>query len=110
MARPRRAKLEEAKLSDDSTVFSAEITVAVGDRRHITLGYSREGMDRTAAIDKLRHEEGLVATGKWADPRPQEPTGAEVTFEVYASDWYAAKKREVSPNARKDLKWRLTST
>ncbi len=108
MARRRGAKLKEDRLSDKSIVFSADVTVAVGDRRHITLGYSREGMDRTAALKRLAQEEAKVALGQWEDPRPPEPTGAEVTFEVYASDWYAAKERELSENARKDLKWRLT--
>lgn len=70
MARRRGAKLKEDRLSDKSTVFSADVTVAVGDRRHITLGYSREGMDRTAALKRLAQEEAKVALGQWEDPRP----------------------------------------
>jgi hypothetical protein len=55
MARPRRAKLKAERLSDGSTAFSADVTVAVGERRHITLGYSREGTDRAAALTSQSH-------------------------------------------------------
>jgi integrase len=109
MARPRRAKLKEEELSDQSIVFSAELTVAVGDRRHVTLGYSREGMDRHAALGKLREEEAKIALGQWVDTRPAVPTGAQMTFAVYASEWLAAKNSEVSLNRRKDLRWQLTA-
>lgn len=108
MARPRRAKLVEDRLGDNSTVFWADVTVAVGDRRHITLGYSREGMNREEALSQLRDLEAQVRLGQWVDPRPAEPTGAQITFQQYASEWFAAKSREVSENRRKDLRWRLT--
>ncbi|MGO9319222.1 MAG: tyrosine-type recombinase/integrase [Solirubrobacteraceae bacterium] len=108
MPRPRGAKLKEDLLSDRSTVFWADVTVAVGDRRHITLGYSREGVDREAAREMLRKLEAKIALGLWVDPRPAEPTGPEITFQQYASDWFAAKSREVRENTRKDLEWQLT--
>ncbi len=108
MARPRRARLNEDSLSDGSTVFWADVTIAVGDRRHLTLGYSREGMDRAAALARLRKLEAKIALGQWVDPRQPEPTGAQTTFANYASEWFAAKSREVSENRRKDLHWRLT--
>jgi integrase len=108
MARPRQAKLKEDRLSDGSVVFWADVTVAVGDRRHITLGYSREGIDRATALKKLRHEELKIAAGQWVDPRPAKPTGAEITFQQYASEWFTAKSREVEKNTVADLRWRLT--
>jgi integrase len=108
MARPRQAKLKEDRLSDGSVVFWADVTVAVGDRRHVTVGHSREGIDRASALRKLRHEELKIAVGQWVDPRPAEPTGAEITFQRYASDWFATKSREVEKNTVADLRWRLT--
>lgn len=108
MARPRGAKLRQDRLSDGSTVFSADVTVAVGDRRHITLGHSREGIDLTAALKQLEKEQAKIALGRWVDPRPPEPTGADQTFEVYASNRFAEKSLEVSENRKKDLEWRLT--
>ncbi len=108
MARPRRTKLKEDRLSDGSIVFWADVTVAVGDRRHITLGHGREGIDRASALRKLRHEELRIAAGQWVDPRPVEPAGAEITFQRYASDWFAAKRREVEKHTVDDLEWRLT--
>lgn len=108
MARPRRAKLNENRLGDGSVVFWADVTVAVGDRRHITLGHSRDGTDRASALRKLRQEELKTAAGQWVDPRPAEPTGAQITFQQYASDWFAAKSREVQKRMVDDLRWRLT--
>jgi integrase len=108
MARPRRTKLKEDRLSDGSVVFWADVTVAVGDRRHITIGHSREGIDRATALSKLRHEELKIAAGQWVDPRPAEPTGAEITFQQYASEWFVAKGREVEKRTVDDLRWRLT--
>jgi hypothetical protein len=108
MARPRRTKLQEDRLSDGSVVFWADVTVAVGDRRHITIGHSREGIDRATALRKLRQEELKIAAGQWVDPRPAEPTGAEITFQQYASEWFAAKSREVEKRTVDDLRWRLT--
>jgi len=108
MARPRKAKLKEDRLSDGSVVFWADVTVAVGERRHVTVGHSREGIDRASALRKLRHEELKIAAGQWVDPRPGGPMGAEITFQRYASDWFAAKSREVEKNTVADLRWRLT--
>jgi integrase len=108
MARPRGAKLKEGRLSDGSIVFSAELTVAVGDRRHVTLGYSRDGMDRAAAQKMLAAEQAKIALGQWTDLRPIEPSGGAVTFQIYASDWFAVKRGELAPNSVKDYKWRLT--
>jgi hypothetical protein len=80
MARPRGAKLTQDRLSDGSIVFSAEVTVAVGDRRHVTLGYSREGMDHTAALKQLEKVQATVALGQWltrdqpSQPAPRSPS------------------------------------
>jgi hypothetical protein len=108
IARPRQSKLQEDRLSDGSVVFWADVTVAVGDRRHITIGHSREGTDRATALRKLRQEELKIAAGQWVDPRPAEPNGAEITFQRYASEWFAAKSREVEKRTVDHLRWRLT--
>jgi hypothetical protein len=50
----------------------------------------------------------MIALGRWVDPRPPQPSGAQLTFQQYASDWFAAKSREVSERRRADLRWRLT--
>jgi hypothetical protein len=96
MARSRRAKLEEERLGDGSIAFTARITVAAGDRRHVVLGYSRGGMDSKGALDELRHQERLVARGEWKDPRPTEPTGGDVLFLVFANQCHELKKLELS--------------
>ncbi len=107
MARPRRAKLEEEELGDGSIAFTARITVAVGDRRHVVLGYSRDGMDTEGALDELRHQERLVRRGQWVDPRPSEPTGGDVLFLVFANQCHELKKLELSERGSDYIRWAL---
>lgn len=109
MARPREAQVKERRLADDSVAYWARITVAVDDRRPVVLGYSREGIDREQACEELKRQQALVTLGKWEDPRPAEPTGDEVLFHAYASEWFAVKRRELSTGGKADYKWRLTS-
>ncbi len=108
MPRPRRAELQEEPLGDGSVAFCARITVGVGDRRHVTLGHSREGMDREGALTELRRQEARVALGQWTDPSSSEPTGGDVLFHVFASQWYMAKARELSERGAEYLHWALT--
>lgn len=107
MARPRRAKLEEEPLEDGTIAFTARPTVAVGDRRHVVLGYSRDGMDRADALDELRHQERLIARGKWKDPRPTQPPDGDVLFLVFANQCHALKKLELSERGSDYIRWAL---
>lgn len=107
MARPRKAKLEEERLGDGGVSFTARITVAPGDRRHVVLGYSRDGMDREEAEEELRHQEYLVRRGKWKDPRPAEPTGSDVVFLVFANQCYELMKLELSEGGSAYIRWAL---
>jgi hypothetical protein len=100
MARPRSSSVRKETLGDGSIVYWANLTVAVGDRRRITLGYSREGMSEAQAREELRRQETLVVLGKWQDPRPTEPTGGDRLFEPFANEAYAAKKRELADEGR----------
>jgi integrase len=106
MARPRSSSVRKETLGDGSIVYWANLTVAVGDRRRVTLGYSREGTSEAQARDELRRQEALVVLGKWQDPRPAEPTGGERLFEPFTNEVYAAKKRELSDEGRY-MRWAL---
>lgn len=68
----------------------------------------REGVDRESALRKLREEEAKIALGQWVDMRATAPIDAQITFEVYVSDWFSAKSCEVSENRREELRWQLT--
>ena len=107
MPRPRESEVKERRLADGSFAFWARITVGVGDRRFVTLGYSREGMDRAGAVKELVRQEALVTLGKWKDPRPSPNRGAEITFDAFAEKWFVAKCRKISPNTISDYRWRL---
>jgi integrase len=106
MARPRKSSVRKETLGDGSVVYWANLTVAVGDRRRVTLGYSREGVSEVQACEELRRQEALVVLGKWQDPRPAEPTGGERLFEPFANEVYAAKKRELADEGRY-MRWAL---
>lgn len=109
MTRPRDAQVYERRLSDGSVAYWAKLTVAVNDRRNVVLGHSREGMDRAQAIEELRRQQAAVTLGKWQDPDGGEPTGDELTFHAYASEWLERKRRELRPTTIADYEWRLTS-
>ncbi len=109
MTRPRHAQIRERRLSDGSIAYWARLSVAVNERRAVVLGYSREGMDREQAIEELRRQQAAVTLGKWRDPDGGEPTGDELTFHAYASEWLERKRRELRPTTIADYEWRLTS-
>jgi integrase len=99
----------ESPLADGSICFWTKLTVGVGDRRHVTLGYSREGMDQSTASEELKRQHALVTLGQWEEARSAEPTSDEILFHVFASEWFARKRRELEPNGRADYEWRLSS-
>ncbi len=107
MARPRGATVRERKLRDGSTTFWTQLTVGEHNRVPVTLGTTREGMDRTSAGTALERQQHLVALGKWTDPRPRQSADAPVLFGQFGEDWLAAESRKKSPNTQADLRWRL---
>jgi integrase len=108
MARPRDSQVYEQRLSDGSVAYWTKLTVAVNDRRRVILGYSREGMDRAQAIEELQRQKAAVTLGQW-QPAAADPTGCEVTFHGYSSEWLQRKRRELKPTTIADYEWRLTS-
>ncbi len=109
MARPRDSQVRERSLSDGSIVYRAKLTVGVGDRRNIVLGYSREGMDRARAIEELQRQKAAVTLGQWQGSPGGEAADTGVTFHSYASEWLERKRRELRPRTILDYEWRLTS-
>lgn len=107
MPRPRGASLQRRTLGDGSTTYSALVTVGVEERRRITLGSSRDGMDDQAAQAALERLQAEIVLGKWEDPRNAAPDRAGMTFHVFASEWHAAKALELSENGIAYNLWAL---
>lgn len=107
MARPREAGVRTRTLGDGSITYWAKVTVGPGDRRPVILGSSRDGMNHDEAQKELERVQAQVVLGQWEDPRAQTPAD-EITFHVFASEWYAGKKLALSPNGADYNEWALT--
>jgi integrase len=107
MARPRKSRVRTRTLKDGSITFWAMPTVAVGDRRNIILGSSRDGMDENAAEETLKRLEAQVVLGQWDDPRPLEGVGGDTLFHEFASECCADKRLELSDNGADYIEWAL---
>ena len=68
------------------------------------------GIDRAEAERRLRHRLADVDRDLWTAPEPEPETDADAidpTFGELAAKWYARHRRELTPNGRTDLEWRL---
>ncbi len=83
---------------------------AYGERHYVTLGTDAEGWDRTRAEVELDNVLADVRRGIWRPPHPEPAPqpDKDPTFHEFASEWWAAKRREVSANTQTDYEWQLT--
>ena len=110
MGRPRKSRVEERPLADGSIAFVSKLTVAVGDRRNVVLGHSRDGMTESLAREELERQEAQVKLGLWQDSSARPATGQDgATFHEFATDWWERKQLKLKENTRSDYKWRLSS-
>jgi hypothetical protein len=84
---------------------------ANGQRQYVTLGAASEGWDQRRAEEALKDELAKVRAGVWRTPRPETAPKLpdDPTFHEFASEWWASKRSEVSPNTQIDYEWQLTS-
>jgi integrase len=83
---------------------------AYGERHYISLGYSWEGYTHRRAETELQNILADIRRGTWQPPRP-EPAPApaqDPTFHEFASQWFEARRHEVSQRSVEDYKWALT--
>jgi integrase len=83
---------------------------AYGRRHFLTLGGAEDGWTRLKAEAELRHVMADVERGLWtpvAGARAVQP-GAP-TFHEFASEWMAAKEREVREATVLDYRWQLSN-
>jgi hypothetical protein len=83
---------------------------AYGRRHFITLGGAEDGWNRQKAEAELRHVMADVERGLWTpatSARPAQPDAP--TFHEFASEWMAAKEREVREATVLDYRWQLSN-
>src|SRR4051794_15767945 len=102
MPRPATGQIIE-KSTHRGTTFALRFR-AYGQRRYITLGADAEGWTRARADQELAYVLAQVQRGVWQPPAA--PAAVDLppearTFHVFASEWWAAKKLEVSTNTVK---------
>jgi integrase len=83
---------------------------AYGQRHYLSLGYSWEGYNRRRADTELQNILADIRRGTWQPPQPEPaPTPAQdPTFHEFASQWFEARRHEVSTRSVEDYKWALT--
>jgi integrase len=97
------------------TSFGARFR-AFGKRQFVHLGYSAHGYGRNQAEAELAYITEQVRRGEWVPPAEPEPAREMLTFHVFASQWFEARKLEggrsgrgLSPSGEADLRWRLSN-
>jgi integrase len=86
---------------------------AYGQRRYRHLGYDHEGWDPRRAEAEPQNVLADVRRGIWRPPSLDLPPeteglGADPTFHVFASEWFAANEAAWRPSTRLDYKWQLS--
>jgi integrase len=85
---------------------------AYGRRRYVTLGTRTEGWTRPKAEQELSNVLADVRRGIWRPPSPADafPSGADVSFHEFASDWLHALRDEgLAASTLADYSWQLSN-
>lgn len=108
MPRPATGQVVEKETKRGQT-FALRFR-AYGDRQYMTLGTSADGWTRERAAVELLNVLADVRRGIWQPPTPAPvaPAVADPTFHEFASDWLAAKVREIRPNTARNYRNDLT--
>ncbi|HTZ87573.1 MAG TPA: tyrosine-type recombinase/integrase [Solirubrobacteraceae bacterium] len=83
---------------------------AYGQRHYLSLGYSWEGYTRRHAETELQNILADIRRGIWKPPQPQPALAPakDPTFHEFSSEWFEARRHEVSPRSVEDYRWGLT--
>jgi integrase len=83
---------------------------ACGRRHFLTLGGADEGWTREKAETELRHVMADVERGLWTPTTAtRAPVSVTTTFHEFASEWMAAKSRDVREATVLDYRWQLSN-
>jgi integrase len=108
MAREATGQVVERK-GKRGVTYAARVR-AYGERHYISLGYSWEGYTRRRAETELQNILADIRRGTWQPPQPEPvPTPAQdPAFHEFASQWFEARRHEVSPRSVEAYRWALT--
>jgi integrase len=108
MARQSTGQVLERKGKQGIT-YAARVR-AYGERHYLSLGYSWDGYTRRQADTELQNILADIRRGIWKPPQPQPaPAPAQnPTFHEFSSQWFEARRHEVSPRSVEDYHWGLT--
>ncbi len=83
---------------------------AYGERHYLSLGYSWDGYTHRRAETELQNILADIRRGTWQPPQPEPaPTPAkDPTFHEFASQWFEARRHEVSSRSVEAYRWALT--
>jgi integrase len=83
---------------------------AYGERHYLSLGYSWDGYTHRRAETELQNILADIRRGTWQPPQPEPaPTPAQdPTFHEFASQWFEARRHEVSPRSVERYMWALS--
>lgn len=107
MARPVTGKVVERD-TKRAKVYALRFT-AYGQRQYVTLGTAADGWTRGRAENELANVLASVRLGLWKPVGKAEPPAPDPTFHVFASEWFAAKQREIRPNTASSYRNDLTN-
>jgi integrase len=92
---------------DGKLTFSIRFRIN-GERQSITLGTDADGWTYRKAERKLDDVLAQVRAGVWEPEAPPEKVSfGQMTFQEFASRWWAARRCELRPNTQLDYEWRL---
>jgi integrase len=106
MSRPRGSAVQSRALGDGTVRYFAKVTLGSGDRRTVTLGSSREGMDAAGARVALQRVQAQILLGQWEQPAEQSAP-ERVRFASFAGEWCMAKRQAISPRGADYNDWAL---
>jgi integrase len=108
MARQSTGQVLERKGKQGIT-YAARVR-AYGERHYLSLGYSWDGYTRRQADTELQNILADIRRGIWKPPQPQPVAtpAQDPTFHEFSSQWFEARRHEVSPRSVEDYHWGLT--
>ncbi len=108
MARETTGQVIERK-GKRGVTYAARVR-AYGERHYLSLGYSWDGYTRRRAETELQNILADIRRGTWQPPQPEPAVtpAQDPTFHEFASQWFEARRHEVSQRSVNDYKWALT--
>jgi integrase len=82
---------------------------AYGKREYLTLGRPDDGWTAVMAERELAAVLCDIDQGVWQPPAPKPEPGRDPLFLDFASEWFAAKRRELAPNTARSYRNDLTN-